>query len=77
MTSEIKRYIKDKLKHDLSPEQIAGVMQKERLMNAVSHESIYRYIYENKKHDGKLYQHLQHKNKNTINVAMNITQENY
>jgi len=63
MTSEIKRYIKDKLKCDWSPEQIAGVMQKESVIHAVSHESIYRYVYENKSHGGKLYQHLRHKNK--------------
>jgi len=63
MTSEIKRYIKDKLKCDWSPEQIAGVMEKESVRHAVSHESIYRYIYENKSHGGKLYQHLRHKNK--------------
>ncbi len=63
MTSEIKRYIKDKLKCDWSPEQIAGVMGKERVIHAVSHESIYRYVYENKAHGGKLYQHLRHKNK--------------
>lgn len=63
MTSEIKRYIKDKLKCDWSPEQIAGVMEKESVIHAVSHESIYRYIYENKSHGGKLYQHLRHKNK--------------
>lgn len=63
MTSEIKRYITDKLKCDWSPEQTAGVMEKESVIHAVSHESIYRYIYENKSHGGKLYQHLRHKNK--------------
>jgi len=63
MTLEIKRYIKDKLKCDWSPEQIAGVMEKESVIHAVSHESIYRYVYENKAHGGKLYQHLRHKNK--------------
>jgi len=63
MTLEIKRYIKDKLKCDWSPEQIAGVMGKESVIHAVSHESIYRYVYENKAHGGKLYQHLRHKNK--------------
>ena len=63
MIPEIKRYIKDKLKCDWSPEQIAGVMQKKKCENTVSYESIYRYIYENKAHGGKLYQHLQHKNK--------------
>lgn len=63
MTPVIKQYIKDKLKCDWAPEQIAGVMQKEKCENAVSYESIYRYIYENKAHGGKLYQHLRHKNK--------------
>jgi len=38
-------------------------MEKESVRHAVSHESIYRYIYENKSHGGKLYQHLRHKNK--------------
>jgi len=62
LTNKVKNYIKKKLKEDWSPEQISGVMRKEKIP-WVSYETIYQYIYHNKKHGGKLYLHLRHKNK--------------
>lgn len=62
LTRKVMNYIKDKLKEDWSPEQISGVMKKDKLP-WVSHETIYQYIYKNKYHGGKLYLKLRHKNK--------------
>ena len=61
-TSKIKNYIKDKLKEDWSPEQIAGRMKLDIGLR-ICHETIYRYIYYNKFRGGRLYKHLRHKNK--------------
>ena len=62
LTKPIERYIRAKLKQDWSPEQISGRMKQE-LGITVVHETIYRYIYNNKKNRGKLYTYLRHKNK--------------
>ena len=62
LTNKVQNYIKKKLKEDWSPEQISGVMKKEKLA-WVSHETIYQYIYHNKSCGGKLYLKLRHKNK--------------
>lgn len=62
LTRKVMNYIKEKLKEDWSPEQISGVMKKDK-MSSVSHETIYQYIYANKHHGGKLYLKLRHKNK--------------
>ncbi len=51
------RQVEDLLRHEWSPEQIAGrlkLLQHERL----SHERIYQYIYANKASGGTLYRHL-------------------
>jgi IS30 family transposase len=61
-TSKIKTYIKKHLKKDWSPEQIAGRMKLDTGLS-ICHETIYRYIYNNKYRGGRLYQHLRHKNK--------------
>lgn len=63
LTNPVKKFIKNKLKLDWSPEQIAGVMKKEKVANCVSYETIYQYIYHNKSCGGKLYLKLRHKNK--------------
>lgn len=63
LTNPVKKFIKEKLKLDWSPEQIAGIMKKEKVKNGVSYESIYKYIYHNKSYGGKLYLKLRHKNK--------------
>ena len=62
LTKPIERYIRAKLKQDWSPEQISGRMKLDIGISIV-HETIYRYIYSNKKNGGKLYQYLRHKNK--------------
>jgi len=62
LTKPIEKYIRAKLKQDWSPEQISGRMKLDTGMSVV-HETIYRYIYANKKNGGKLYTYLRHKNK--------------
>lgn len=62
LTKAIDRYIRAKLKLDWSPEQIAGRMRLDTGVSIV-HETIYSYIYANKKNGGKLYKYLRHKNK--------------
>ena len=61
-TKPIEKYIRAKLKQDWSPEQISGRMKKDIGITVV-HETIYRFIYDNKKNRGKLYTYLRHKNK--------------
>lgn len=55
----IHRYLKD----DYTPEQIAGRLKKDKVVD-ISHEAIYQYIYKNKSNGGRLYLHLPHKLKN-------------
>ena len=62
LTKPIEKYIRAKLKQDWSPEQISGRMKLDTGVSVV-HETIYRYIYTNKKNGGKLYTYLRHKNK--------------
>jgi len=62
LTKPIEKYIRAKLKQDWSPEQISGRMKLDTGVSVV-HETIYRYIYTNKKNGGKLYKYLRHKNK--------------
>jgi len=62
LTKPIEKYIRAKLKQDWSPEQISGRMKLDTGISVV-HETIYRYIYTNKKNNGKLYKYLRHKNK--------------
>jgi IS30 family transposase len=54
LTKSIEKYIRAKLKQDWSPEQISGRMKLDTGVSVV-HETIYRYIYANKKNGGKLY----------------------
>ena len=62
LTKPIEKYIRAKLKQDFSPEQISARLKLDTGMSVV-HETIYRYIYSNKKNGGKLYTYLRHKNK--------------
>jgi transposase, IS30 family len=59
-TVPIKQYVTDKLKEDYSPEHIAGRAKVEN-MPCMSHETIYKYVWEDKKQGGKLHGHLRHK----------------
>src|SRR5712675_442437 len=45
------------LREDWSPEQVAGWLRRQRLLE-ISHETIYRYIWADKRAGGTLYQHL-------------------
>ena len=56
-TDEIRQIINHYLKEDFSPEQIVGYCKKEQI-DCISIESIYGYIWEDKKKKGKLYKHL-------------------
>ncbi len=57
MTAEATGHIDKRLCEDWSPEQISGTMD-EDLSIRVSHESIYQYIWADKKAGGDLYKHL-------------------
>ena len=60
MTPEVIIYIKAKLRLQWSPEQIANVMEGDPCGSgiAVSHETIYRHIWDDKQANGTLYTHL-------------------
>ena len=45
------------LRDDWSPEQVAGWLRRHRLLT-ISHETIYRYVWADKRHGGTLYRHL-------------------
>lgn len=51
------------LREDWSPAQVAGYLKVNGEL-AISHETIYRYIYQDKKKGGSLYQHMRHSAKN-------------
>jgi len=59
-TEQIKETIHRLLEEDFSPEQIVGRCKLEG-KPCVSHEQIYQYVWEDKRHKGKLYLHLRHK----------------
>ncbi len=54
--------IEDGLRFELSPEQIAGRLNRECGIR-ISHETIYGYVYRNKMQGGNLYQHLRKRHK--------------
>lgn len=56
-TNEVKTFVESHLRNDLSPEQIVGIA-KNANQPCVSHERIYQHIWQDKKEDGKLYEHL-------------------
>ena len=56
-TNIIKKYVEEKIKDDLSPEQIYGRAKIEGV-KCVSHETIYQYIWQDKMQGGNLYKHL-------------------
>ncbi len=59
-TESIKATIHSLLEKEFSPEQIVGRCKLEG-KSYVSHETIYQYVWEDKRHKGKLYEHLRHK----------------
>ncbi len=63
LTDKIIQFIKDELyAHQSSPEQIAGRLNRV-LKESLHHETIYRYILQNKANGGELYLQLRHKQK--------------
>jgi IS30 family transposase len=62
LTNKVKLLISKYLKQSWSPEQISGRLKKDKIIH-ISHETIYRYIYKNQRHGGKLYKYLRHQNK--------------
>jgi IS30 family transposase len=63
MTSELIAIIEEKLKLQWSPEQISGRLKRFHGEKAVSHEMIYRYIWDDKQRGGELYKNLRHNGK--------------
>jgi len=63
MTVATIKIITEKIHLQWSPEQIAGYLKKERYPKAVSAETIYQYVWKNKKSGGVLYKHLRHNGK--------------
>jgi IS30 family transposase len=61
-TPEIREKVVKELEDDLSPEQIAGRAKLEG-KQCVSHETIYCYIWADKKRGGKLHKHLRNRGK--------------
>jgi len=62
LTAEIKTLLSEYIEGDWSPEQIAGRLKLEGLVN-LHHETIYQYILKDKKAGGELFLHLRHQNK--------------
>lgn len=52
------RTVERMLRGDWSPEQIAEYLKRDKRRKSLSHESIYRYIYEDKRCGGDLHTHL-------------------
>jgi len=59
-TADVKEYVVSKLNDDLSPEQIAGRAKYDGVQ-CVSHETIYKHVWKDKKQGGDLHLHLRHK----------------
>ncbi len=58
MTSNNLKIIEAKLREEWSPDQISGRLKQSNIY--VSHESIYQYVWADKKLGGTLYTHLRH-----------------
>ncbi len=56
---QIKERTEELLRQDFSPEQVVGYCQKNQ-QATVSHETIYQYIWQDKKAKGTLHSHLRH-----------------
>lgn len=56
-TATVKERVEYHLKEDWSPEQISGTLAKQEKVD-VSHETIYQYVWANKRAGGTLFKHL-------------------
>ena len=61
MDDELLKVIREKLLLDWSPEQISGWLGRAGIQ--ISHESIYQYVWDDKRQGGSLYTHLRHSGK--------------
>ena len=61
MKDELKNLVIAKLKIGWSPEQVSGRLKREGAF--ISHETIYKHIWEDKKNGGFLYKNLRHQGK--------------
>jgi IS30 family transposase len=59
-TDEVKAYVSNLLQADFSPEQITGTAKKQGV-ECVSHETIYQFVWNDKRDKGTLHQHLRNK----------------
>jgi len=59
-SKDVMAHVLSHLKWELSPEQITGLAKRENRV-CVSHETIYQYIWEDKKRGGNLHTHLRRK----------------
>jgi len=62
LTDELKQFIASKIEEKWSPDQISGLLKKQKKEN-VSRERIYQFLLEDKKSGGTLYTHLRHSGK--------------
>ena len=62
LTSSVRHLLSSYLKKDWSPEQIAGRLKLEGILE-ISHETIYKYIRQNKDSGGRLYKFLRRQQK--------------
>lgn len=62
LTDDIQLIINAHIEEDWSPEQIAGRLKHDEIVN-LHHETIYQHILKDKKAGGELYKHLRHQNK--------------
>ena len=62
LTAEDWEVIEQLLREDLSPEQVSGLLRRDRTLE-VSHETIYQHIWWDKQRGGTLYQHLRQRPK--------------
>ncbi len=62
------------LKEKMSPEQISGRLLKIKAIR-ISYESIYQYMWDDKKNGGDLYKHLRQQGKKGISVEANLLTE--
>ena len=63
MKDELITLIESKLRLQWSPEQISGWLKRRNSNEAVSHESIYRHVWRDKRQNGDLYRELRHHGK--------------
>ena len=61
LTEEMQSRIREKLIEGWSPDQISGRLKLEG--KAISHETIYQFVWRDKRSGGKLYKHLRHRGK--------------